>query len=170
MHGVAEVDHRHGQAARGDHPAPGLVVALVAGAEHHPAAVDVVDARQDLFARRADVLDFHRVAVRRRGEGQVAHDQAGGWRDVFTVHAVEDRDLTGVGGAAFSREFLAQQFLAAGDIGLRGAHGHPGEGRLDAGIETRIEINLRGHGGGPFKVGDRSQGTPASKAGGRSSR
>ena len=66
--GVAEIDHGDHHALGGDDAAPGAVHAVERRHRLHPAAVDVIDARQHGVGVRPDHVDLDRVAVGLRGE------------------------------------------------------------------------------------------------------
>jgi hypothetical protein len=86
---VAEVDHRHRDALRGDDPAPGAVHAVEARHRLHAAAVDVVHAGQRLARLRPDELNLDGVALG-RGAELVRRDRgARGRRDLLVVHEIE---------------------------------------------------------------------------------
>ena len=134
---VAEIDHGHRDALGCDHPAPGAVIAVVAGHRRHPAAVNVVDARQDLVVRRPDELDVDRIAVGRGGEPLGADTQPRGRRDHFRIHGIQERlHAFGPGGRRLGG-LLREKLLAARDARRRRKF-ERGEHRLDTGIDPRI--------------------------------
>jgi hypothetical protein len=142
---IAEINHCHRDAARGDHPTPGLVVALVAGTHLYAATVDVIHARDSLVVVWPEVLNLDRVPVRRRGEDLSANCQAGRRGDVFAVHGVEHGPDMFHGCLGLAGILLRQQLLPARHIRLRSPHVQAGEVRLNARIETGVEFKLRGH-------------------------
>ena len=134
---VAEIDHGHRDALGCNHPAPGAVVAVVAGHRRHPAAVNVVDAGQDLAVRRPDELDVDRIAVGRGGEPLGADTQTCGRRDHFRIHGIQERlHALGPGGRRIGG-FFRENLLAARDARRRRKF-ERGEHCLDTGIDPRI--------------------------------
>ena len=141
---VSEVHHGHGHAPGSDNTAPGLIESVIAGHDHHAAAMDVIDAGEGLVGVGADELDIDPIAVRRRLEPLCGDAQARRGGNHLIVDHVEHGLHAGRRCQALFTGLIGQHFGAILDVSRRTKVGSHPEDRLDAGIDAGIIIEL-GH-------------------------